>query len=86
MFSCQPEEWLPFGDPITDLDPIAVEIQQRLTQDTTLPTPLIEIETSLPTIKHFLNNQSKNKESAYQEIVEWIQWRRGQVKFIPFIL
>jgi hypothetical protein len=79
MFSCQPEEWLPFGDPVIDIDPLALEIQQRLAQDASLPTPLSEIETSLSTIRHFLNNQSKNKEATYLELVEWIQWRRGLV-------
>lgn len=76
--SCQPEDWLPFGDPLTpNLDPIVHEIQQKLLHDTTLPTPLLDIEQNNKTIKHFLKNQSNNKESAYNEIIEWIKWRRG---------
>ncbi len=74
MFSCTPEDW--FGS-LTDVDPIAIEIQQRLIQDTSLPSPLNELETNLLTIKHFLKNQSNNKDYAYNEMVEWINWRRG---------
>jgi hypothetical protein len=78
MFSsCLPEACLPVGDPSNDSDPIALEIQQRLIQDSSLPTPLSDIEKDISTVKHFLKSQSNYKESAYAELVEWIQWRRG---------
>jgi hypothetical protein len=80
MFSsCQPEACLPFNDPInSNTDPIALEIQQRLIQDSSLPTPpLSDHEQNISTIKHFLQSQSNNKESAYTELTEWIRWRRG---------
>lgn len=78
MFSCKPEDWLGSNEVITDELRIINEIKERLLSISSSFTPsLTEYETNHLIIKYFLKLKYYNKENTYNEIIEWLTWRRG---------
>jgi hypothetical protein len=77
MWSCAPEDWAPFSDPIVNIDELCLEIESRYLQDPSLHSPLSEQERNPAILRHFLKNNKNDKDATYAQFCEWIAWRRG---------
>lgn len=78
MFSCNPESWINSNEILNDEIRIINEIKQQLLSNNSSFIPeLTEYEINNKNIQYFLKLHNFNKENTYNEIIEWILWRRG---------